>query len=61
MKTAISSWLLIRLLLQPTAVFEELSETRPEPHSVFFKFVVWLDDTQIRLLIALLTRKSTQE
>ncbi|MCH8250783.1 MAG: DUF1282 family protein [Proteobacteria bacterium] len=42
MKTVISSWLLFRLLFQPTAVFEELSETRPEPHSVFLKFVVWL-------------------
>jgi len=42
MKTAISSWLLIRLLFQPTAVFEELSDTRPEPHIVFFKYVVWL-------------------
>ena len=42
MKTVISSWLLFRLLFQPTAVFEELSDTRPEPHSVFFKFVVWL-------------------
>ncbi len=42
MKTVISSWLLIRLLFQPTAVFEELSDTRPEPHSVFLKFLVWL-------------------
>jgi hypothetical protein len=42
MKTVISSWLLFRLLFQPAAVFEELSDTRPEPHSVFFKFVVWL-------------------
>jgi hypothetical protein len=42
MKTVISKWLLIRLLLQPTAVFEELSDTRPEPHSVFFKYVIWL-------------------
>ncbi len=42
MKTVISSWLLFRLLFRPTEVFEELSETRPEPHSVFFKYVLWL-------------------
>ena len=42
MKTNISSWLLFRLLFQPGAVFEELSDTRPEPHVVFFRYVVWL-------------------
>ena len=42
MKTVISSWLLFRLLFQPTAVFAELSDTQPEPHIVFFKYVVWL-------------------
>lgn len=42
MKTVISSWLLFRLLFQPTVVFEELSDTRPEPHVVFFKYLVWL-------------------
>jgi hypothetical protein len=42
MKTTIANWLLIRLLFQPAAVFEELSDTRPEPHSVFFKYVIWL-------------------
>ena len=42
MKTDTSSWLLLRLLIKPTQVFEELSETRPEPHSVFFKYVIWL-------------------
>jgi len=42
MKTAISNWLLPRLLFQPGAVFEELSDIRPEPHSVFFKYVIWL-------------------
>ena len=42
MKTVISSWLLFRLLFRPTEVFEELSETRPEPHAVFFKYVLWL-------------------
>ena len=42
MKTVIANWLLPRLLFRPTAVFEELSDTRPEPHSVFFKYVIWL-------------------
>ena len=42
MKTVISSWLLFRLLFRPTEVFEELSETRPEPHAVFFRYVLWL-------------------
>lgn len=42
MKTAISNWMLPRLLFQPGQVFEELSETRPEPHTVFFKYVIWL-------------------
>lgn len=42
MKTIISSWFLLRLLFQPTAVFRELSDTRPEPHIVFFKYLVWL-------------------
>ena len=42
MKTVISDWLLFRLLFQPNAVFEELSDIRPEPHSVFFKYVIWL-------------------
>jgi len=42
MKTDIANWLLLRLLFQPTAVFEELSDTRPEPQSVFFKYVIWL-------------------
>ena len=42
MKTDISNWLLLRLLFQPGAVFEELSDIRPEPHSVFFKYVIWL-------------------
>lgn len=42
MKTDIANWMLLRLLFQPTAVFEELSETRPEPHAVFFKYVIWL-------------------
>ncbi|NNC76315.1 MAG: DUF1282 family protein [Woeseiaceae bacterium] len=42
MKTTIANWMLLRLLLQPKAVFEELSDTRPEPHSIFFKYVIWL-------------------
>jgi len=45
MKTLISSWFLLRLLFQPAAVFVELSETRPEPHIVFFKYLVWLSIT----------------
>ncbi|MDX1405295.1 MAG: Yip1 family protein [Woeseiaceae bacterium] len=42
MKTEISSWLLFRLLLQPDGVFQELSTTRPDPHIVFFRFLIWL-------------------
>ena len=42
MKSTISSWLVIRILFSPTAVFNELSETRPEPHSVFFRYLLWL-------------------
>lgn len=34
--------MLFRLLLQPRNVFAELSDTRPEPHAVFFKYVIWL-------------------
>jgi len=42
MKSKISSWLIIRLLLRPASVFEELSDTRPDPHAVFFRYLVWL-------------------
>ena len=42
MKTTISSGLLPRLLLHPNQVFEELSVTRPDPHVVFFRYVIWL-------------------
>lgn len=42
MKTEISSWLIFRLLLQPAGVFEELSNTRPDPYVVFFRYLVWL-------------------
>jgi hypothetical protein len=42
LKTVIANWMFLRLLFKPADVFEELSETRPEPHAVFFKYVVWL-------------------
>ena len=42
MKTVISSWLLFRLLFRPTEVFEELSNTRPDPHTIFFRYILWL-------------------
>ena len=42
MKTDISSWLVFRLLLRPAGVFEELSDTRPEPHIVLFRYLIWL-------------------
>ena len=42
MRTTIQSWLFFRLLVQPATVFEELSETRPSPYSVFFRFILWL-------------------
>lgn len=42
MRTKIRSWLFFRLLFQPNAVFEELSDTRPSPYSVFFRFILWL-------------------
>ena len=42
MKTTIESWLLFRILFKPTEVFEELSDTRPDPHLVFFKYFIWL-------------------
>ena len=29
-------------MFTPSAVFNELSETRPEPHSVFFRYLLWL-------------------
>ncbi|HJQ79300.1 MAG TPA: Yip1 family protein [Lacipirellulaceae bacterium] len=40
--TTISSTLPLRLMFHPSAVFEELSETRPSPSSVFFRFVIWM-------------------
>lgn len=42
MRTKIRSWLFFRLLFQPNVVFEELSDTRPSPYSVFFRFIFWL-------------------
>jgi hypothetical protein len=42
MKTEISSWLIFRLLLRPAGVFQELSDTRPDPHVVFFRYLIWL-------------------
>ena len=42
MKSEISSWLIFRLLIRPARVFEELSDTRPDPHVVFFRYLVWL-------------------
>lgn len=42
MKSEISSWLILRLLLRPGTVFEELSDTRPDPHVVFFRYLIWL-------------------
>jgi hypothetical protein len=42
MKTEISSWLVFRLLLRPAGVFEELSNARPDPHVMFFRYLIWL-------------------
>ncbi len=42
MRTTIQSWLFFRLLTKPSVVFVELSETRPSPYSVFFRFIFWL-------------------
>ncbi len=41
-KTHIASWFFLRILFQPTAVFAELADTRPEAHSVFLRFLIWL-------------------
>lgn len=42
MRNSIASWLFIRLLFKPTVVFDELSETRPSPYSVYFRFLLWM-------------------
>jgi hypothetical protein len=42
MRNSISSWLFIRLLFKPAVVFDELSDTRPSPYSVFFRFLLWM-------------------
>lgn len=41
-RTDLASWFFLRILFRPTQVFEELSNTRPEAHSVFLRFVLWL-------------------
>lgn len=42
MKSALSSWFIWRILFQPTAVFQELADTRPEAPVVFLRFILWL-------------------
>jgi hypothetical protein len=42
MKTELSSWFVFRLLLEPAGIFEELANTRPDPHVVFFRYLIWL-------------------
>lgn len=42
MKKTIESWLLFRILFRPRQVFSELSDTRPDPQVVFFKYFLWL-------------------
>jgi hypothetical protein len=42
MKSDVSNWMLLRLLFQPASLFEELADTRPEPHTIFFRYVIWL-------------------
>ena len=41
MKTAFSPLLMLRLLLQPNKVFNELAESKPSPLAVFFKVALW--------------------
>jgi len=41
MKTALAAWFPLRLLASPSQVFSELAETRPDPYTVFFKYLVW--------------------
>ncbi len=40
--TELSPALIIRLLFQPRAVFDELSTTRPSAYSVFFRLALWI-------------------
>ncbi len=42
MKDVVSSWLLFRVLFNPTSVFEELSNAEPQAHLIFLKYVLWL-------------------
>lgn len=42
MRKTIASWLFIRLLFKPAVIFDELSETRPSPYVVFFRFLLWM-------------------
>jgi len=42
MRKTIASWLFIRLLVKPAVIFDELSETRPSPYVVFFRFLLWM-------------------
>ena len=42
MRKTIASWLFVRLLFKPAVVFDELSDTRPSPYSVFFRFLLWM-------------------
>lgn len=41
MRKAFSSVLMLRLLFQPSIVFNELAELKPSPISVFFKVALW--------------------
>jgi hypothetical protein len=40
--TELSPALIIRLLFQPRAVFDELSTTRPSARAVFFRLAIWI-------------------
>lgn len=42
MNDNVSSWLPLRTLLRPGRVFRELADTEPEPHVVFFRYLLWL-------------------
>ncbi len=42
MKSTISSWLVLKILFTPQAIFRELSGTRPDPYVVFFRYLIWL-------------------
>jgi len=42
MKDSTSTWLPLRLMMSPQAVFEELAVIEPSPHRIFFRYLVWL-------------------